>query len=190
MAASACTAGGSSRLRAAVEPLKQFYFLRTDAQIVHGLQDWSTAEWRESLRRHPTAGQVLVRNLLGRQLAFVNTQTGFETESLAIRGMLREPLTMAQWRHILSFQNEVLNSHHRDEAEPLLHYMHPSLLSTMIFDREFPLGVEDSVMADKLRFAIQHSGLHRVRLPGLDGPPFDGPLSLTPHPFAFTGDAP
>ena len=32
----------------------------------------------------------------------------------------------------------------------------------MLFDRDFPLGVEERVMRDRYRYAIQHSGLHRT----------------------------
>jgi len=41
--------------------------------------------------------------------------------------------------------------------------MTPSLLSNMLFDAQFPLGVEEKVMRDKYSFAIQHSGLHSVQ---------------------------
>ena len=47
----------------------------------------------------------------------------------------------------------------------LLHYMSPALLQNMIIDREFPLGVEDSIVRHRYQFAIRHSGLRHIEHP-------------------------
>ena len=73
------------------------------------------------------------------------------------------PMTMTQWKQVIVFQNEVLNFRHNQEKEAVIHYMSPSLLSNMMFENQFPLGVEEKVMREKYRFAVRHSGLHSVK---------------------------
>ena len=80
----------------------------------------------------------------------------------AIRAKLNEPMTLREWRAVCAFQNGVLNAVHEEDAPGALYYMDPAILSNHLFDREFPLGVEDRVMRDKWRHAIHHSGLSRV----------------------------
>ena len=70
---------------------------------------------------------------------------------------------MSQWKLVHGFQNSVLNFEHLQEKEAVLHYMNPTLLSNHLFDREFPLGVEEGLMRNKEEFAIAHSGLYRVQ---------------------------
>ena len=92
-----------------------------------------------------------------------------------LRQKLAGPTRIAEWRAVLRFQHLVLNRE-TSEGAPLMggeeegdgqveKYMEPALLSQMIFDREFPLGVEESIMRDDLSFAITHSGAgcHKIR---------------------------
>ena len=39
---------------------RQFYFMRSDCQPVHGLRDWTQDEWRCWLARFPRLGDDLV----------------------------------------------------------------------------------------------------------------------------------
>ena len=77
-----------------------------------------------------------------------------------IKQKLSESLVMSQWHAVWNFQNEALNAHMNEKA--ILHYMTPDILSNMVFDREFPLGVEERIIRERQRYAIQHSGLHQV----------------------------
>ena len=49
-----------------------------------------------------------------------------------------------------------------EEGSHALWYLHGDLLSNMMFNRDFPLGVEDKVLYDPWRFAIEWSGLREV----------------------------
>lgn len=106
-----------------------------------------------------------------------------------IRQKLAEASKMSDWQVVLHFQCLVQNyesgqGHHprsgppgsaaaaAEEALELgehedARYLDQSLLSQMIFDREFPLGVEEDVMTEGkvLQFAIRHSGsgCHKVK---------------------------
>ena len=149
----------------AVEPLEQFYFLRADASEVHGLKDWSSAQWAEALASNLDQARDLVAELVpGRpQLEKPRSLSEWEEAASALRSQLSLPLTLAQWKLVLGFQNWVLNKGHHQEEEAQIYYMSSDLLSNCVFDREFPLGVEERVMRDKWRFAITHSGLRRVQ---------------------------
>ena len=105
-----------------------------------------------------------------------------------LRQKLAEASRMSDWEAVMAFQN-VAQNYERGEGdqphtgppgsaaarreEEALHmedepkYLEQSVLSQMVFDREFPLGVEETIMQEDrvYRFAIQHSGggCHRVR---------------------------
>ncbi len=147
-----------SRVREDIRPMEQFYFLRPDAQQVHGLQDWSTAEWAANMKRCPTSAKALLAALMGAEAG-----ENFDEEAHAVRTKLSTAMTMNQWKLIIAFQNEVLNYDYTQEQEAVLHYMSPPLLSNMLFEAQFPLGVEEKVMRDKYSFAVRNSGLHSVQ---------------------------
>lgn len=158
-----------------LRPMEQFYFLRPDAQEVHGLQDWNSAEWAAHMKRHPVSARALLAALMGAEAG-----DNFDDEAHAVRSKLSAAMTMTQWRLVITFQNECLNFADNQEQEAVLHYMTPSLLSNMLFDAQvslrpagrgsashavaslvathppvppcaaqFPLGVEEKVMRDK-----------------------------------------
>lgn len=124
-----CTRKWKSKV---LQPQRQFYFLRPDTQEVNGLQDWSVAGWTHNLSAHPASAKKLVGALIGSQQANAPARQ----MAALIRAKLSEPLTDAQWRQVVAFQNEVINNEHSTEKAAAMHYMNPSLLSNMIFDRE------------------------------------------------------
>ena len=155
-----------SRLPKAVEPLEQFFFMRNDAQMVRGLQDWTAREWIEALHdaeerqrafEEGSADLLAVRNSIEartvtpRRLAreFLRwsddryDDEGPDNLAAAIKDRLDLPNTMSEWESIVRFQNDSMNVGHPDAA---IHYLSPEVLSTMLFHREFPLGVEDGIM--------------------------------------------
>ena len=144
-------------LKNGVMPQKQFYFLRSDAQEIHGLQDWPAAEWQQHMEAHAPSARRVIETLFGGGL----NCDDFEAASHAIRRQLGEPMRHAQWEAVIAFQNEVLNYEHRQEKEAMLHYMSPQLLSRYLFDLHFPLGVEQRIIEERHRFALAHSGDHR-----------------------------
>ena len=148
------------KVKGAIKAKRQFYFLRTDAHRVYGLQDWPSSTWEKHVRNHQERGKQLAREL---SLPY-DAGGGYTVSGLsdAIRAKLNEPMTLREWRAVCAFQNGVLNAVHEEDAPGALYYMDPAILSNHLFDREFPLGVEDRVMRDKWRHAIHHSGLSRV----------------------------
>jgi len=165
-------AADTANLREALQTMSQFYYMRKDAQPVHGLQDWTERSWADHLAADPEAGAALAKQLLtqsqmsdGAASAAANDDILANMEKLAkeLKQRLGEPLAAHEWRLVVEFQNRVLNQFHEEENSAKLHYLSPPLLSNMLFDREFPLGVEQSVLRDKYKFAVRHSGLHDVK---------------------------
>ena len=142
-------------LKDAVETLQQFFFMNKESHAVYGLQDWSEKMWSESIESFPTGAKILAEQLLLKG----DGADGDMPQLLKQR--LGEPLSAREWRFVVEFQNRVLNQEQTHEA--MIHYLSPPLLSNMLFNREFPLGIEGRVMRDKYRFAVRHSGLHDVK---------------------------
>ena len=58
-----------------------------------------------------------------------------------------QSLAMSEWHAVWEFQNAALNAGHAPAAT---RYMRPELLSNMLFSRDFPLGVEEAMVEDKV----------------------------------------
>ena len=139
---------------------RQFYFMRSDCQPVHGLRDWTQDEWRCWLARFPRLGDDLARGLL-RWREGEAEDVGPEACAIAIKIKMNQSLTYSDWHLISVFQNRALTAGFGD-GDGAIHYFESDLLSNYIFDREFPLGVEERILQDRHRFAINHSGVHRI----------------------------
>ncbi|EOD19478.1 hypothetical protein EMIHUDRAFT_310645 [Emiliania huxleyi CCMP1516] len=137
---------------------RQFYFMRSDCQPVHGLRDWTQDEWRCWLARFPRLGDDLARGLL-RWREGEAEDVGPEACAIAIKIKMNQSLTYSDWHLISVFQNRALNAGFGD-GDGAIHYFESDLLSNYIFDREFPLG--ERILQDRHRFAINHSGVHRI----------------------------
>ena len=146
-----------AELREAVETMQEFFFMRNDSQAVHGLQDWTTMHWADELAKHPEPAAKLCDNLFQGDADTSTAQELAERIKLAIV----KPLPAKQWSQICEFQNRVLNAAFEAEQQAVIHYMSQPVLSTMMFNAAFPLGVEDGVMRHKYQFAIKNSGLNR-----------------------------
>ena len=143
------------RIRGDVEPIEQFYSLRPDARMTHGLQYWSASEWRSHMQAHRLSATELITGLLGSEHG---SEDGFESASREMEAKLSQPMHLSEWKRVIAFQNAVLNHESERETAGELHYMSPALLSTMMFDQEYPLGIEESVLRERHKFAITHSG--------------------------------
>ena len=84
--------GDLATVRQDFEPMEQFYFLRADAQEIHGLQDWSTAEWATHMQNHPMRARTLLAGLLGAMAS-----DNLELEASAIRSRLRYQRVRTAW---------------------------------------------------------------------------------------------
>ena len=144
-----------AKVKEAVETLQTFYFMRTDAECVHGLQDWTEAMWAEAVAAHPEHAAPVVEGLL-------SVDEARSRDSHALASAIRQRLGSAalsarEWGLVLKFQNVVLNhGHHHDDSPAAIHYLAPPLLSNVLFNREFPLGIEGSVMRQRYAFAVRH----------------------------------
>ncbi len=161
----------ATHLSEAAESRKQFFFLRSDSNAIHSLKDWSEKQWRdklvaESLKKE---AKVLLKALFGAdEGARLLSATSGDVDDAAklIKQRIGTDLPLSEWRAIITFQNHALNEHHLDEEEGLVGYMESDLLSNYVFNREFPLGVEERLVQDRWAFAIENSGLHVVRHKG------------------------
>ena len=161
----------ATHLSEAAESRKQFFFLRSDSNAIHSLKDWSEKQWRdklvaESLKKE---ARVLLKALFGAdEGARLLSATSGDVDDAAklIKQRIGTDLPLSEWRAIITFQNHALNEHHLDEEEGLVGYMESDLLSNYVFNREFPLGVEERLVQDRWAFAIENSGLHVVRHKG------------------------
>ena len=146
-------------LREAVERMQHFYFMRSDAHAVHGLQDWTVKVWAEALAAFPEEAATLAAGL------GMDGRGDGEVQDMAeaLKQRLGGAMSAKQWRLIVEFQNRSLNHEHSQEGEALVHYLSPNLLANHIFNREFPLGIEGRVLRDKYGFAVRHSGLYDVK---------------------------
>jgi len=140
-----------SKIPIAVEPLEQFDFLRAEAREVHGLQKWSAEQWGQRLRANPAAARELTTALRLKVLSSLATADDEEAETDEywrecgdlVSRKLRRPMSMAQWKEVVRFQNELLNQPHSEDAEAAqsfasggsstqaYDYMSPYLLSNM-----------------------------------------------------------
>lgn len=147
-------------LREAVERMQQFYFMRSNAHAVHGLQDWTLKVWIESLTAFPEETSNLARGL---GMAGLIDNGEVQALAEALKQRLGGPMTAKDWRLVVEFQNKTLNHEHSQDEAAIVHYLSPALLSNHLFDREFPLGIEGRVLRNKYGFAVRHSGLYDVK---------------------------
>ena len=166
------------------KPMEQFYFMAPGSKRIHGLRKWSNEDWVKYMTKYPAPAETLilfgtpslfegddreseVRKMLDRAL-----EHRFDAEMASeVRARLAEPLPLDVWEAVLIFQNEVL--YFEGEIEGRIEgaaaengvYMDPALLHNVLFDREFPLGVEEVLMREHTKFALTHSGggFHKVQ---------------------------
>ena len=55
---------GRGKVTKALENHLEFPFLASDTHPMHGLQDWSTAEWATQIEQHPELSALLAQTLL------------------------------------------------------------------------------------------------------------------------------
>ena len=149
------------QLGEAVKTMQEFFFLRRDSQPVYGLQDWTESQWAKSLREHPEEAKKIISLILKKPVMNISTEA--EAHSAAIKMKLSGALSSYDWEKVCEFQNKVLNSAFEEEESAVINYLSQPLLSHMMFNREFPLGVEDAIMRSKYKFAIRNSGLNRKK---------------------------
>lgn len=142
----------STRLR----KLVHWPFMHSDTQPLYGLQDWTTADWKDALdKNEETARQFCA------MLVPDGDWTDKTTLSKDIKRKIDQPLNMLNVKSIASFQNNHMNRFHRENKGVARRYPHPSLLSNAVFNREFPLGMQESCMHDFV-FAIENSGMGKI----------------------------
>ena len=138
---------GAADLRTALTSLQQFYYLRSDAHQLYGLQDWTEAKWADSIAAHPVEAADLLKAVVPQHQ---QPEAGnHKHAAMLIKAKLGDPLSSAKWRAVCEFQNRALNVAHARDEEARVNYLSSTLLSNMLFDREFPLGVEERVMREK-----------------------------------------
>ena len=131
-------------------------FLRSDSQPMYGLQDWSTTDWQDALMMDDESARIFCAD-------FVPEKDWSDKSSLAmaIREKIDKPLEGFHTLSIAEFQNKHMNRMRNMDKGAKTRYPHPSLLSNAIFNREFPLGMEEKCMQD-VTFAVEFSGLGEI----------------------------
>jgi hypothetical protein len=138
----------------------EFPFLAADTHPMHGLQDWSTAVWARQIEKNPELSRLLAKALCGIE---EDCPTAPSQLAALVKSALHSGQPLSKWRTVIAFQNACLNSSHTLDTETEAFYISPDLLSTSIFRREFPLGVDQRVAQYRWKFAIENSGLFEVR---------------------------
>ena len=140
----------------------EFPFLAKETHPMHGLQDWSTAVWARQIEKNPELSA-----LLAKVLCDVPDDGSIRIEPIElatqVKAALRQAQPLSKWRTVIAFQNAILNSSHNLDNETEAFYIAPELLSTAVFRRDFPLGVDKRVAQYRWKFAIENSGLAEIR---------------------------
>ena len=172
----------------ATRQLHRFYYMEKDARCIFGLQDWSTNEWQQHLAATGPEGLAFAQCFLGRSALYgastVDGEEGAPAEaSLStarrsstaanpnrldpakvahlIKAKVSELLPVSEWKQVVKFQNLALNLH--DDPNPSAWYLDQNVLNNFIFEREFPLGVEERLCLESDDFVVANSGLHEIR---------------------------
>ena len=136
----------------------EFLFLNSDSHPVHGMQDWSSAEWATQIARNPELAAELTRSVLGPDIIGQPAEL-----ARLIKKRLSMPLPRAAWMAVIVFQNASMNAQHEADASAGSFYISSAVLSTAMYRRDFPLGIDDQVMASRFVFAMENSGLSQIR---------------------------
>ena len=153
----------------ALQARLRFAFLGEDVKCVHGLLDWNATEWSKEFETYPTESKEFLHMLLGEVPMKPDGQIDLELAGQKVKVTCAGMLPHHQWLRIVKFQNDcTLRSRPNarggaSDAERKESYLSNALLSNMLFDRDFPLGVEDCVLDNPYPFAVEHSGLYEVR---------------------------
>ena len=147
--------------------------MRTDTRPLSPLQDWSDNRWAEELQRYPDQSRVFVANFLPSfhdeslqrfQSAAEGPWMDNDLRKVAalIRARMNGPLLQRDWAGVLQFQS--LSERKENYLEKSV-YLPTSMRAHIMFDREFPLGVDPAVLAkeNQVKFALTHSGVSKLR---------------------------
>jgi len=148
-----------SKLPDAIEKRQKFYFMEKDARCIYGLQDWSTTEWQRRLDDTGEAGLTFVKDFL--DVVVLGGDSDESKVATQIKQKLSQLLPISDWKLVVAFQNHALNL--QDDGKPKDYYLEDGLLNQFIFEREFPLGVEERLCHESGDFVVANSGLHEVR---------------------------
>ena len=152
----------------------EFNFLDPNHHPLHGLQDWSEQTWAAHLQEQPGLAAMLAQSLLSdaEKGAKVEPSEGALLGQLEqkpailarhVKKQLKHALPLHKWRTILAFQNAAMNRLHDLDEHASAFYIAAPVLSTALFRRDFPLGVDKRVQNARYKFAIENSGLFEVR---------------------------
>lgn len=156
-------------------PQKQmtFDFMRNDTHPLIGLEDWSSVQWCQQFLKDthetdkflcsffPTGAQITkeVEDILNGPHS---REEKYEKLADMVTERLNLPLPSFAWKAVTMYQNQCVNSGREDVARV---YIDPRLRANLIFDRDFPLGVEHHLICDEKKqanFALEHSGVSSV----------------------------
>ena len=154
------TKADAAHLKGAAEQLVRFSFLATDAVPIHGLQDWPLSLWERAFSQLPEESLMFASAFLSGD---DRDAPPHELPRLCKVSMDGE-LPMSKWELLVRFQNHVTHTLAGRPVPSDNVYMDPALLWNYSFQRDFPLGLEPSLMSEPgaWRFAIASSGARTV----------------------------
>lgn len=139
------------------EEVKQFRRFEKGAVCLKPIAGWSEDEWAYALSRNPASSPALMVALnINKTVSIDNRQT-----AQTIVQMMRKGLLETQWRKIVQFQHCDDMDVHELDADAIKYYPDPSITVNSLFDREFPMGVDERHLDTiaRWKFAVKHSGI-------------------------------
>jgi hypothetical protein len=141
-----------------IQKTKNFRHLSEGARELKPIAGWSEVEWANVLR-----DSANTTDLFG--ALKINPNAAYKPEEVArtILKKMAKGLTDEEWRQLVQFQHlkgekDLPIGQKRD---PVVYYPSTDLTVCAIFDREFPMGLEEKDLDDsktRWKFAVNHSG--------------------------------
>lgn len=143
----------------ALRSKSRFHYMASDSVCVHGLRDWNLSEWQAHLERHPEAARQFLAEFLPGHDA--SADGSWAEAARLCKARLDLALEAREWDAVVRFQNLISQREGAREGHTA-QYLEPSLLWNFAFNRDFPLGLEERLVEEPWRFAVDHSGVREV----------------------------
>ena len=135
--------------------------MASDSLAVQGLKDWSADQWASAFESYPKAAMKFCTELIGGEEHEFDEPSQRQKAARLGKAHMDDALEGGQWEMVIRFQNfyaqmEAGRGKHTD------YYMEQPLIWNYMFDRDFPLGVEEQLLSEPWPFAVEHSGVRQV----------------------------
>jgi len=153
--------GEGANISKAITQKSRFYYMSSDSLAVHGLKDWSGEEWAKKFERHPQAATKFCMQFIGGDPQDFDEAHERLDAARQVKARMDDAMEGGEWQQVVRFQNYCTQKEGGRQGNSD-YYMEPSLFWNYVFDRDFPLGVEDRLVGEPWHFAVEHSGIRQV----------------------------